>query len=92
MRNIIGTYRAPKGHWVGDGFPVSQMFSYSNHGKHLNPFYCSTARDRRIFRLHKVQTAALASIRTEGLKPSLLSMTAAWHITIPPERWRDRSR
>lgn len=38
MRNIIGTYRAPKGHWVGDGFPVSQMFSYSNHGKHLNPF------------------------------------------------------
>ena len=39
-RNIIGTIlpRTDKGHWVGDGFPVSQMFSHSNHGKHLNPF------------------------------------------------------
>lgn len=24
MRNIIGTCRAPKGHWLGDGFPSSE--------------------------------------------------------------------
>ncbi|MCW2256934.1 redox-sensitive bicupin YhaK (pirin superfamily) [Providencia alcalifaciens] len=38
MKKIIGIYQAPRGHWVGDGFPVRSMFSYSNHGKYLNPF------------------------------------------------------
>lgn len=38
MKKIIGIYNAPRGHWVGDGFPVRSLFSYSNHGKYLNPF------------------------------------------------------
>lgn len=38
MKKILGTYRAPRGHWVGDGFPVRSLFSYDSHGKHLSPF------------------------------------------------------
>lgn len=38
MKKIIGIYQSPRSHWVGDGFPVRSMFSYSNHGKYLNPF------------------------------------------------------
>lgn len=35
---ILGIYPSPKGHWVGDGFPVRSLFSYDNLGQHLNPF------------------------------------------------------
>lgn len=38
MKDILGTYQAPRPHWVGDGFPVRSLFSYSSHGKHLSPF------------------------------------------------------
>lgn len=38
MRNILGIYSAPRGHWVGDGFPVRSLFSYNSHGQHLSPF------------------------------------------------------
>ena len=38
MKRILGTYRAPPRHWVGDGFPVRSMFSYNSHGKHVSPF------------------------------------------------------
>ena len=38
MKKILGTYRAPQGHWVGNGFPVRSLFSYDSHGKHLSPF------------------------------------------------------
>ncbi|NBM54483.1 pirin family protein [Proteus sp. G2669] len=38
MKKIIGIYKAPRQHWVGDGFHVRSLFSYSNHGKYLNPF------------------------------------------------------
>lgn len=38
MKKILGIYDAPKGHWVGDGFPVRSMFSYQNFGKELSPF------------------------------------------------------
>lgn len=38
MKNIIGIYKSPRSHWVGDGFPVRSLFTYSNHGKYLNPF------------------------------------------------------
>ncbi len=38
MKKIIGIYKSPRSHWVGDGFPVRSMFTYSNHGKYLNPF------------------------------------------------------
>ena len=32
MKNILGIYTAPRGHWVGDGFPVRTLFSYDNMG------------------------------------------------------------
>lgn len=38
MRNVIGLFSAPRGHWVGDGFPVRSMFSYNSQGQHLSPF------------------------------------------------------
>jgi redox-sensitive bicupin YhaK (pirin superfamily) len=38
MRKILGVYSAPRGHWVGDGFPVRSMFSHASHGEHVSPF------------------------------------------------------
>ncbi len=38
MKKILGVYSAPRPHWVGDGFPVRSLFSYSGHGKQLSPF------------------------------------------------------
>ncbi|RUZ75611.1 pirin family protein [Mesorhizobium sp. M7A.F.Ca.US.006.01.1.1] len=38
MRKILGVYTAPRGHWVGDGFPVRSMFSHASHGEHVSPF------------------------------------------------------
>jgi len=38
VKKILGIYQAPDAHWVGDGFPVRSMFSYSDHGRQLSPF------------------------------------------------------
>jgi len=38
MRKILGTYSAPRAHWVGDGFHVRSMISPQMHGEHLSPF------------------------------------------------------
>ena len=38
MKNIIGIYPSPRGHWVGDGFPVRTLFSYDQLGQHISPF------------------------------------------------------
>ena len=39
MKKIHGIYGAPRGHWVGDGFPVRSLFSYDRLGAdHLSPF------------------------------------------------------
>lgn len=38
MKKILGVYSAPRGHWVGDAFPVRSMFSHHTHGEHLSPF------------------------------------------------------
>lgn len=38
MRKVVGVYSAPRGHWVGDGFPVRSMFSYNTQGEQLSPF------------------------------------------------------
>lgn len=38
MKKVQGVYHSPDRHWVGDGFPVHQMFSYSGIGQQLNPF------------------------------------------------------
>jgi redox-sensitive bicupin YhaK (pirin superfamily) len=37
-KSVLGVYPSPKGHWVGDGFPVRSLFSYDNLGQHLSPF------------------------------------------------------
>lgn len=38
MKKILGIHSAPRGHWVGDGFPVRSLFTYDDHGQHLSPF------------------------------------------------------
>src|SRR5271169_4154669 len=35
---LLGVSPSPKGHWVGDGFPVRSLFTYDNLGRHLSPF------------------------------------------------------
>jgi redox-sensitive bicupin YhaK (pirin superfamily) len=38
MRQILGTYSAPRQHWVGDGFPVRTLLSHHDQGRHISPF------------------------------------------------------
>jgi quercetin 2,3-dioxygenase len=38
MKELLGLYDAPAGHWVGDGFPVRTLFSYDRLGRSLSPF------------------------------------------------------
>lgn len=38
MRKTLGVYNAPRGHWVGDGFPVRSLFSHASHGQDVSPF------------------------------------------------------
>lgn len=38
LKQVLGVYEAPRPHWVGNGFPVRSLFSYSDHGKALSPF------------------------------------------------------
>lgn len=37
-KKIMRVHRAGGGHWVGDGFPVSTMFSYHDDGGAVSPF------------------------------------------------------
>lgn len=38
MKKVIGVYQAARPHWVGDGFPVRNIFSYNTFGQHISPF------------------------------------------------------
>ncbi|MDI5892824.1 pirin family protein [Halomonas rhizosphaerae] len=39
MKKIQAVYGAPRGHWVGDGFPVRSLLSYDRLGaEHISPF------------------------------------------------------
>ena len=38
MKEIRGVYSSPRGHWVGDGFPVRTLISQDNIGSHASPF------------------------------------------------------
>ncbi len=38
MKQILGSYTSPRGHWVGDGFPVRSLFTHQSHGQSLSPF------------------------------------------------------
>lgn len=38
MKKIVGVYRNQHMHWVGDGFPVKNLFSYDRLGQAISPF------------------------------------------------------
>ena len=38
MRDILETTTAPRGHWVGDGFPVRSLFSHMSGRSETTPF------------------------------------------------------
>ncbi|MFZ4831699.1 pirin family protein [Rouxiella sp. Mn2063] len=38
MKKVLEIYHAPRGHWVGDGFPVRSLFSYDRSAEALSPF------------------------------------------------------
>lgn len=38
MKKVLGVHRAPRPHWVGDGFPVRSLFGYDGLGRQLSPF------------------------------------------------------
>ncbi|KKW68204.1 quercetin 2,3-dioxygenase [Lampropedia cohaerens] len=38
MKTIDRVFDAPRGHWVGDGFPVRTMFSYHSAPERFSPF------------------------------------------------------
>lgn len=38
MKKIVGVYRNQNMHWVGDGFPVKNLFSYDRLGQLISPF------------------------------------------------------
>lgn len=38
MKKVRGIYSNPRGHWVGDGFPVRSLFDYQGLGQQLSPF------------------------------------------------------
>lgn len=38
MKQILNIYDAPRGHWVGNGFPVRSLFSYHTHAEQISPF------------------------------------------------------
>ncbi|MFJ4156744.1 pirin family protein [Pseudomonas sp. NPDC089752] len=38
MKKILGIYRSPHAHWVGDGFPVRSLFTYDNLANQISPF------------------------------------------------------
>lgn len=38
MKAVQNVFDAPRGHWVGDGFPVRSMFSYHQAAERFSPF------------------------------------------------------
>lgn len=38
MRKVVKVSAAPRGHWVGDSFPVRSLFSHFSHGEAVSPF------------------------------------------------------
>lgn len=38
MKKVQTVLSNPRGHWVGDGFPVRTLFNYSEHAAALSPF------------------------------------------------------
>jgi hypothetical protein len=49
MKRVLEVSRAPRPHWVGDGFHVHSMFSYASHGETLSPFLLLDFGAREVF-------------------------------------------
>ena len=61
MKKILGTYSAPRPHWVGDGFPVRSLFGYNGLGRQLSsimPHHSSSIRHRARVAWGSIRTAA----------------------------------
>lgn len=41
MKKFLGAYQNNHMHWVGDGFPVYNLFSYDRLGQTLSPFFAT---------------------------------------------------
>ena len=48
MKKVIERITSGPGHWVGDGFPVRSLFSYSSHPKTLSPFLLLSVSTRTV--------------------------------------------
>ncbi|MFN8010211.1 MAG: pirin family protein [Holophagaceae bacterium] len=49
MKRVLEVSAAPRPHWVGDGFHVHSMFSYTSHGETLSPFLLLDFGAREVF-------------------------------------------
>ena len=49
MRKILGTYSAPRPHWVGNGFHVRSMISPGTQGEKLSPFIMLDYAEPKIY-------------------------------------------
>lgn len=38
QKEVVAIHGTGSSHWVGDGFPVRSLFSYSEHGREMSPF------------------------------------------------------
>ena len=38
MKKVLSVHSSPRPHWVGDGFPVRSLLSYSTLGENISPF------------------------------------------------------
>jgi hypothetical protein len=48
-KRVLEVSEAPHPHWVGDGFHVHSMFSYTSHGETLSPFLLLDLGAREVF-------------------------------------------
>lgn len=66
-KNITRINRDTDGHWVGDGFPVNTMFSYSAQGTEISPFLMLDYAGLRTLSL-PISNVVWGSIRIVALK------------------------
>lgn len=65
----MGINRGAGTHWVGDGFPVTTLFSYDTQAKDISHFCCLIMRGLLSSSL-PIDPEALNNIRTVGLRQS----------------------
>lgn len=63
MKNIQGIYQNKHMHWVGDGFPVNNLFSYDRFGQAISPF-CYWTMPHLMSLNRRIHNEVSAHIRT----------------------------